>query len=834
MRAITLSLSVCLLVVVAWAAQAKAAEDNHLIIKDLKVLIVVYRGAVDAPPDQRIDDQQLAGIQKAIECGRLFYFRNTYGRLNLSISYLLIDTEAPDNSGPSYEHIEADLRARGVRDNQYDGLFTTGLGMSGNWGGFMVLGKTGAAFGGGGGGGQLVAFPSADETVWYDEAWTFLHEFQHALDLAIAGPAGFHEFMHGHPYADLAEEPDRVIVNPGAQHWDWEASTLRNFTQYIDIYGATGSVIIATDTDGDGLANRNAALPMDEDRFGSDPTKPDTDGDGLDDLAEFCADIYVGSNPTEKDSDGDGIPDGRDKWPTVAIRPTTDYAYPTPILDGHIDSVYQPLIDRWYATNWTSLDKQGVAVYACWDEETLYLAAKAPAKFSYEMQIDTSADNGFWAGGDTYFLRVPADGQPTWEWAETPGLNPGKAAWGTDAGGNVVMEVALPARIGQGWSREINYGGKRLPEDVADGLLLLGGREVSFNIALDFPETRKRVLFTPTWTMISTTLDKDIGDADLPLLRYTKAMQHEAEPVARVDGVRQTTRVTVVNEAGAKLGSRMGSGEVRLKGVTIGHDPVTGRNVIIARTSTKKESRPFDLVVDASAQPPVLREGDMDEMGRTSLVVEGEPGANVTVEYQVDANTWIPVASAALDEKGRGMVPFDLGLRGFRGEYFETDTWTEPVFYRTDREIRFDYNEGSPVKDAIDTESFSVRWTGFMKVDAETKATFFLSTDDGSRLWIDGKLVVDHWGHHGKEEKAGEATLAPGVHELRIDYYEEYGWAAAHLEWQPEGGERTYEVPVVAFKSAFEPRVEWCLRARQVDVLGNASGPSAVWRIKAE
>lgn len=825
---------VSLFLVMAAIAQAKAPEDSYLIVKDLKVLIVVYRGALDAPPDQRISDQQLDGIRKGIECGRLFYFRNSNGRLNLSLTYLLIDTVAPDNSGPSYDKVEADLRARGVRDNQYDGLFTTGNGLSGNWGGFMVLGRTGAAFGGGGAGGQLGTFPSADQTVWYDEAWAFLHEFQHALDLAIAGADGFHEFMHGHPYADLAEEPGRVIVSPGAQHWDWEASTLRNFHRYIDIHGATGSYILATDTDGDGLADRNAALPMDEERFGSDPTRVDTDGDGLDDLAEFCADIYLGSDPNRKDSDGDGVPDGRDTWPTVAIRPVVDYAYPTPTLDGHIDSVYQPLINRWYATNWTDLPREAAVVSACWDEETLYLAVKAPAKFSYEMQIDTSADNGFWEGGDTYLLRVPADGQPTWEWAEKPGLNPGKAAWATESDGSVVLEMALPARIGQGWSREANFGGSRLPEDVADGLVLLGGRNVSFNIALDFPNDQKRVLLTPTWTMISTTLDKDVSDPDVPLLRYTKAMQRTAEPVVRVDGVRKTTKVTIVNEAGVKLGGRLGSGEATLKGVTAGSDPATGRNVIVAKTSTGKESRPFDLTVDTSAAPPALREGGLDEAGRTRLAIEGEPGANVTVECQVDAATWLPVASVKLDEKGEGVVPFDLGFRGFHGEYFDTDKFTDPVFYRIDPEIKFDYDDGTPVKGVIDPESFSMRWTGFMKLDAETKATFFLSTDDGSRLWIDGQLVVDHWGHHGKEEKAGEATLAPGVHEVRIDYYEEFGWAAAHLEWQPDGGERTYAIPVVALKTALEPSAAHSFRARQADVLGNKSDPSDIVRLGAQ
>jgi hypothetical protein len=808
------------------ALAAPAAEENYLIVKDLKLLIVVYRGDPNGPPEQRINDEQLAGIVKAIECGRLFYFRNTNGRLNLSLNYLLIDTVAPDNSGPSYDNMEKDLRARGVQDNEFDGLFTTGVGMGGNWGGFTVLGA-GAALGGGGSGGQLTSYPSPDTSVSFDEAWTFVHEFQHALDLSIAERAGFPEFMHGHPYADLAEQPNRVIVKPGAQHWDWEASTLRNFTHYIDIHGATGSYVFATDTDGDGLADRNAWLPMDEARFGSDPTKRDTDGDGLDDLAEFCADKYLGADPNNKDTDGDGVRDGSDPWPTVAIRPTVDYAWPAPNLDGHVDEVYQPLIDRWYATNWDNLAKNAVVAYACWDEETLYLAFKAPAKFSLDMQIDTSAANGFWAGGDTYMLRVPADGQPKWEWVTTPDLNPGKAVWGTDADGNVVLELALPVRIGQGWSREANYGGPRLPEDMADGMVLLDGREISVNIGFDFPEQSKRVLLTPTWTMISTRLSKDLRDPDVPLLRFTTAMQRTATPVVRVEGVRATTRVTIVNEAGEKLGGRMGSGDITLSGVKVGSDPQSGKNVIIAQTSTKKESRPFDLIVDASSKPPVLETKAVAGM-RATVLIKGEPGANVTVEYQAKPDAWLPMTTALLDEKGQGTLDLDLTFKGFRGEYFDTAEWTEPVMYRVDPEIKFDYEGGSP-DPRIGVESFSIRWTGSLQLDQETKATFFLSTDDGSRLWIDGQLVVDSWGHHAVEEKSGETTLAAGTHALRIDYYEEYGWAAAHLEWQPEGGERTFDLPVVAVEPpSTGARV---FRALQVDPLGNQSAPSKVLTI---
>ncbi len=647
------ALLITVFVTAAIPATAEAAEENYLKIKDLRVLIVVYRGPEDAEPGRRIDDEELVPLKGAIECGRTFYFRNSFGKLNLTVSYELIDTVAPDSSGPTYDNIVQDLRDRGYVNNQFDGIFTTGIGLGGNYGGFRVFDKTGAAFGGGGPGGQLGQFPSDDKSVGYDWAWIFVHEFQHALDLAIAGGAGFHEFLHGHPYADSVEHPDMLIENAGAQHWDWEASTLRNFKHYIEIPGATSSYIYALDSDGDGLADYHPSLPMDEKRFGTNPYNRDTDGDGLTDLEEFTADIYFGSDPLDTDSDRDGTPDASDMWPTVAMNKSMEYANPRPTIDGEIDGVYSPLITRWYATNWDDLERDAVQAYACWDEENLYLAVKAPANFNLSVQTDTSAHNGFWEGGDTYIWNIKNGGQPGLGIPRKPEWPGAKAVWDIDEMGNTVVEMALPAVIGQGWSREANFGGPKLAEDIADGMVLLNGRAVSFNIAVDFPEMKKRALLTPTWTMISTKLDKDSRDPDLPLLRFSQSMQNTANPFVRVDGVSWRTKVTILNDKGEVLGTGRGNGAIDLEGAKVGSDRESGKNIIFARTSTNKESRPFELVIDTSANPPVLTKSAME--GHTvKLSVSGEQGAKVTIEYRAAPDKWVPIAVVTLDDEGRG------------------------------------------------------------------------------------------------------------------------------------------------------------------------------------
>ncbi|MGC2998810.1 ricin-type beta-trefoil lectin domain protein [Streptomyces sp. G35A] len=65
--------------------------------------------------------------------------------------------------------------------------------------------------------------------------------------------------------------------------------------------------------------------------------------------------------------------------------------------------------------------------------------------------------------------------------------------------------------------------------------------------------------------------------------------------------------------------------------------------------------------------------------------------------------------------------------------------------------------------------------------------TFRLTSDDGSRLWIDDDLVIDHDGLHGADPKDGTVTLTAGHHALRIEHFERDGGQQITLAWQPPG-----------------------------------------------
>src|SRR5688500_7277571 len=79
---------------------------------------------------------------------------------------------------------------------------------------------------------------------------------------------------------------------------------------------------------------------------------------------------------------------------------------------------------------------------------------------------------------------------------------------------------------------------------------------------------------------------------------------------------------------------------------------------------------------------------------------------------------------------------------GLLGQYFNNKDFSALVLTRTDATVNFAWGNGSPAG-AIGPDTFSVRWTGKIIPHKSEAYTFYTSTDDGVRLWIDGKLVID-------------------------------------------------------------------------------------------
>lgn len=82
-------------------------------------------------------------------------------------------------------------------------------------------------------------------------------------------------------------------------------------------------------------------------------------------------------------------------------------------------------------------------------------------------------------------------------------------------------------------------------------------------------------------------------------------------------------------------------------------------------------------------------------------------------------------------------------------------------------------------------DNFLVEITGYINVDRGGEWHFELTSDDGSRLEINNKLVIDHDGPHPPTAKAGSVTLKPGAHPFRIRMFEDGGGSCLALRYKP-------------------------------------------------
>jgi beta-glucosidase len=124
-------------------------------------------------------------------------------------------------------------------------------------------------------------------------------------------------------------------------------------------------------------------------------------------------------------------------------------------------------------------------------------------------------------------------------------------------------------------------------------------------------------------------------------------------------------------------------------------------------------------------------------------------------------------------------------LTGLKGEYFTNKDLTgSPAVTRDDPNVDFDWGTGAPAA-GIPADGFSARWTGTIAAPVTGTYTLSATSDDGSRVYLDDKLIVDNWGDHGPQTvKSTPVQLTAGEqHSLRVEYYENAGGASVSIGW---------------------------------------------------
>ncbi len=79
--------------------------------------------------------------------------------------------------------------------------------------------------------------------------------------------------------------------------------------------------------------------------------------------------------------------------------------------------------------------------------------------------------------------------------------------------------------------------------------------------------------------------------------------------------------------------------------------------------------------------------------------------------------------------------------------------------------------------DKIDTrpEQYAFEFSGYLQIERGGEYTFYVISNDGSKLFIGNSEIVDNGGNHGNQEMQGKIALDPGVHPLRVTYFDSGG-----------------------------------------------------------
>ena len=143
----------------------------------------------------------------------------------------------------------------------------------------------------------------------------------------------------------------------------------------------------------------------------------------------------------------------------------------------------------------------------------------------------------------------------------------------------------------------------------------------------------------------------------------------------------------------------------------------------------------------------------------------------------------IAVVAACSPRKGEGEVTRRIWF-DYEGELLPTDfdSLGEP----DETAVNSRFNLDGVSEDSLD--HFAALFTSEFSVPAAGEYLFFLTSDDGSKLYLDDNLLIDNDGSHGGKVIVGKSELKKGSHTIRIEYFEDTETQHLELHYGPDGG----------------------------------------------
>src|SRR5688500_15453105 len=94
-----------------------------------------------------------------------------------------------------------------------------------------------------------------------------------------------------------------------------------------------------------------------------------------------------------------------------------------------------------------------------------------------------------------------------------------------------------------------------------------------------------------------------------------------------------------------------------------------------------------------------------------------------------------------------------LFAAGLAAYYYDNPDFTGTSVTRVDAQVDFNWGHGSPAH-GFEVDTFSVRWIGSVQADKTQTYTFHTNSDEGVRLWVGGKLLINDWSSNSYRENS--------------------------------------------------------------------------------
>jgi beta-glucosidase len=123
--------------------------------------------------------------------------------------------------------------------------------------------------------------------------------------------------------------------------------------------------------------------------------------------------------------------------------------------------------------------------------------------------------------------------------------------------------------------------------------------------------------------------------------------------------------------------------------------------------------------------------------------------------------------------------------KGLKGMYFSNpELKGNPVVEKQDEELNFKWTLYSPDPEKLQPDNYSVRWTGKLKAPNSGKYQLGLRGNDGFRLFLNGKLLIDNWEKLSYSTKTIELDFLKGKqYDIVVEFHENRGEANIELIW---------------------------------------------------